>query len=437
MSVVSMVVGATTPDGATFAVKVNGRGPVRVAVADNLAMSEAVFTTSQAVDAQGVAKVTISGLAPATRYWWRVEDAGVLDTSRTGQFRTHPPVGQPASFTFAAAGDAGGPATYPGSGSELVPDRMSNHPVFNTIRARGLAGDWLFFLHLGDMHYYNLGQAGFPAATVANYRRGYDDVLAQSRQAGLYRDVPLVHVWDDHEYGPNDSDRTHPGKAQAQQVYREREPHYPLAEAAAIYHAFQIGRVQFVMWDLRSERSPRADPDGPSKTMLGAAQKAWFADLLATSDARILVVASTVQWIVGGPGGESWGSFATERQAVANLINDAGWANRTFMISADAHMLALDSGAGNAWGGWPTAVFAALDANPSGAGSEYDLLQQPGRNQYGTVEIRDLGSQIAVRLSAWKGEKLQRTHLFAVPTGSSTAVSAPMLKGRSRWAGGT
>lgn len=102
-----MVVGNTTPDGATFATKVDGGGPVRVAVADNASMAVPVFTSSQAVDAQGVAKVSISGLAAASQWWWQVEDNGVLDTSLIGRFRTHPPLGLPASFTVAVASCAG------------------------------------------------------------------------------------------------------------------------------------------------------------------------------------------------------------------------------------------------------------------------------------------------------------------------------------------
>src|SRR5690554_2859428 len=154
MAVVSAWVGAPTPDGATFVCKVDGGGPVRVAVADNEAMAGAVFTPSQAVDAQGVAKVSITGLAANTGYWWQVEDNGVLDTSLTGRFRTHPPVGSQASFTIALASCAGSSPEFPGvAGTELAPDRVSNHPVFDTIRER----DPLMFVHMGDLHYYDLG----------------------------------------------------------------------------------------------------------------------------------------------------------------------------------------------------------------------------------------------------------------------------------------
>lgn len=149
MSVISMTVGATTPDGATFVAKVDGGGPVRVNVIDAEFGQNSVFTDSAAVDAQGVAKVSIAGLAPNTRYIWQVEDAGVIDTAVTGEFLTHPPAGSQASFTICVAGDAGLASDTPGDGDELVPDRISNSPIFDVIRQRALDEGWLMFCHLG------------------------------------------------------------------------------------------------------------------------------------------------------------------------------------------------------------------------------------------------------------------------------------------------
>src|SRR5690606_18845219 len=67
------------------------------------------------------------------------------------------------------------------------------------------------------------------------YRQAYHDVLtfngtlgADARQGRFYRAVPISYVWDDHDYGPNNSDRTHVGRAAAATVYLEIVPHYPL-----------------------------------------------------------------------------------------------------------------------------------------------------------------------------------------------------------------
>ena len=67
--------------------------------------------------------------------------------------------------------------------------------------------DPLFFLHVGDFHYENLDGED-PEA----YRQAYRDVLASPAQSALYRSTPIAYMWDDHDYGPNNSDRFSPGR---------------------------------------------------------------------------------------------------------------------------------------------------------------------------------------------------------------------------------
>lgn len=427
-----MVVGGTTPEGATFVAKVDGGGPVRVAVADNGSMSAPVFTASQAVDAQGVAKVSISGLAADTGYWWQVEDNSAIDTSVTGRFRTHPVVGSAASFTVALAGDAGRNPAYPGSGSDLAADRISNHPVHETIRQRAVDEGWLAFLHLGDLHYYDLGSGSHGIAgggSLANYRTSYDDVLAQSNQAGLYRDVAWHYQWDDHDYGPNDSDGTLGTKANALAAYGERVPHYALDGSNGIYQAWQIGRVQFVGLDVRYNRDPNTDPAGPTKTMLGTAQKTWLEGILSSSTAQALVVLSSSQWI--GDGGDTWGSFADERDELVTMFGDHGWLDRMVLCHADRHAIGITGGATNLWGGFPIMLAATLDAEPAPElvdEERFDVVADtPGRDQYGTITVTDLGSEILLELGAWRDTTSLGSYTLAVVLQTPTQVGSAQV----------
>lgn len=413
MSVVSMIVGAPTPDGATFACKVNGGGPVRVAVSTDDLFISPVFTSSQAVDAQGVAKVSVTGLVAGTRYWWRTEDNAVMDETVTGQLVTAPVAGSAASFTIGCAGDAGLNPLVPGTGAVLdaTGQRVSNHPVFDTLVSRALAEDWLSFVHLGDLHYYDLGDA-FPG-TTANYRQAYDDVLAQPLQHQLYRSLPLAYAWDDHDYGPNNSDGTLATKANAATAYRERVPHFPLIDAAATYHSWEWGRVLFVLSDIRYDRSPNSDPDGPTKTMLGTAQKTWLEGVLTASTAKLLVWINPQQWL--GTATDSWASFATERAELVTMFGDTGWLGRMLILSADYHGVALDTGVNSA-GSIPVLHASALDATPgAGAGGTYDRGSFDGRDQYGTLEVADLGQALRVTMTGWQGTDVLVRYAFSVP----------------------
>lgn len=438
-----MVVGAATPDGATFVAKVDGGGPVRIAVADNSSMSGPAFTSSQAMGAEGVAKVSITGLAANAGYWWQVEDNGTLDTSVTGRFRTHPVAGSAASFTVALAGDAGRNPAYPGSGSELAPDRISNHPVHNTIRQQALAHGWLGFYHLGDLHYYDLGSGNWGivgGGSLANYRTAYDDILSQSNQAVLYRELAWHTQWDDHDFGPNDSDGTLADKANALAAYGERVPHYALDGSNGIYQSWQIGRVLFVALDVRYNRDPNTDPQSPTKTLLGSAQKTWLTNLLATSTAQALVVLSSSQWI--GDGGDTWGSFADERDELVGLFATYGWLDRMVMAYGDRHAIGITGGGTNSWGGFPIVQAASLDSEPSPELTEerFDVVgDTPGRDQYGTITVTDLGTQILLELTAWRGTTSLGSYTLAVVLQTPTQVGsaqvaefAPLITGTHR-----
>lgn len=440
MTVTGMLAAATSDTTASFAVSVT-TGPVRIVYsttepAAGVAMASASYSASTAVDAQLAAKVAVTGLTALTRYWWRVEGNGVEDTSRTGTILTPPPAGAIASFTFGASGDAGQTPAAPGyTNTELEPERISNHEVHALIGQRMLAEDWLFHVDLGDRTYYDLGNltAGFPDSTLTNYRSMYADLQLQPNQRALYDSGSDVYVWDDHDFGPNDSDGTFVGKANAAQVFRERVPHHTLPDTGGIYRSFQYGRVLVVVWDCRYDRSPIADPEGPSKTMLGTAQKAWFQNLIQTTTAEAIVIVSSVQWMSGGAGG--WAGYTTERQEIADMITAAGKASRTIMLSADAHVLAIDSGGNNAWGGWPCAVFACRDATTGTLVADYDVFgPQSDRSQYGTVAVNDLGSLITVKLTAWKGtqEQASYTKAFSIVMPASTVDIPEVISGSHR-----
>ena len=415
MSVIWMEVGATGPDSATFSVKVNGGGPVRVLVgpippADGVAIASTAATSSQAVDADGYAKLRISGLDPQTRYFWRVEDNGVEDTTLHGSFRTHPVTGLPASFSWAFIACAGSAPLVPGVGDVLYPERLSNHPVHLDVIAR----DPLGVTHMGDRGYYDPG--GVAGSTVADYQRFYDDVRLQPVQHELYRSVATDWIWDNHDsWRPGgESDGTFADKGNAQQVYRQLIPHYPLPDDEAIYHAWQVGRVQFVALDLRSYRSPNAAPDGPSKTMLGSAQKSWLLTVLASSTAKYLVLISTSVWYqpMLGIGSDTWEAFPTERAELIDMMVGFGWTPKnTAIIFGDRHAMGIDSGT-NSPGGYPAAQFAPLDdSTPSGGGTWFDTGPEGSAvGQYGILRFTDLGSAMIVDIEGWQGPTLWRTH---------------------------
>lgn len=416
MTLVNVAVGATTPTSARVVAKVT-TGDVAVLVADNADMVDPA-TYGPVATTLDVAPVTITGLNPGTKYWYQVSDDGVVDTSVTGSFRTHPPLGEPAEFTVALASCAGTSPTVPGVGPALNTNKLSNHPVFASIAGT----EPLMFCHMGDLHYYDPGSGEFvPDASLSTYRSAYDDVLHQPNQALLYRSVAWQYVWDDHDYGPNNSDATNPDKANAQQVYRERVPHYSLPGTTGltgpIYQTWQIGRVLFIASDSRSERTPNDAPDGPSKSMLGLDQKNWMRGVLETSSAEFFCWITPSVWHHQPGAIDTWMQFPDEQAEMIGMFTDLGWIDRMCAVWGDRHVLGIDSGA-NTPGNIPGFQYAGLDSSPSGVVSGlFDTGDASAeRGQWGILRFNDVGGEIRVTGTGFVDDVSIRTFTFTVDT---------------------
>ncbi|MGH8792041.1 MAG: alkaline phosphatase D family protein, partial [Stackebrandtia sp.] len=369
MSVEHVWVGALTSESAWIRAKISGE-TARLAVAeDDDDFSNPVWHGPQDPTSDGMVSVEAKNLDPDKQYMFAVEVDGKLERSFAGKFRTLPREGEPASFSFWAASCAG-------LGEEdHISERVSDDPIFDEIAKK----DFLFGVHMGDLHYRDIGSGVHvePPYDEKRYREAYDDVLtyngskgADARQGKLYRGTPLVYIWDDHDYGPNDSDGSLEHKKAAASVYRERAPHYPLpSEDDALYQSFQVGRVLFICTDVRYDRSPNDASDDEDKSMLGADQLSWMEDLLSETDAQALVWVMPDQWM--GEQEDSWASFTTERDRLVKLLGapggdeDRSWLSRMVMITGDAHNMGISSGETNEWGGFPIGQFAPLNSTPS------------------------------------------------------------------------
>lgn len=340
----------------------------------------------------------LSDLPPNTRYYYAIEAGDNLNTELTGSFQTFPEGSASFAFGFASCATTG-----------------SDHEVFQTIHMR----DPLFFLHTGDFHYENI-----TSTDPQTFRDAYEAVLGSPRQAQLYSDLPLVYIWDDHDYGPNNSDSTAPGRLAARLTYQEYLPHYPLAASSGdvpIYQAFTVGRVRFIVTDCRSARSPWSAPDNASKTMLGVEQKAWFKEqlLAARFTYPVIVWVNTLPWI-GVTGDDGWYLYTNERRELADFIAD-NHISQLCMLSGDAHMLAIDDGSNSDYSdtggaGFPVFQAAALDRAGSVKGGPYSHGAYPGGGQFGWMEVDDLGDSIVVN---WTGfnylEDTIVAYSFAMP----------------------
>lgn len=321
----------------------------------------------------GTVKLTCSGLSANTTYYYCIEAAGVLDLSMIGTFKT--PATGAHTFKFAF--------------SSCAQDN-SNHAVFDRIRAEAP----LLFLHLGDMHYRDIS-----VNNPTLYRAAYDMVQRQPRPARLLREVPTIYMYDDHDFGPNDSWSGSPGRDAAVAVYREKVPSPPKALSGAldpVYFSFEIGRVLFIVTDLRAMASQRTDADNAAKSKMGTVQKAWFKDLLTNSSGKVVVWCSTSPFITNtSAAADHWGGYNNERVELADHIK-ATCLDRIFILTGDTHALAMDDGTNGDFatgGGGAVREFTAspLDTTTGTWPATYSSGYIQNRGQFGLVEVVDTG----------------------------------------------
>jgi phosphodiesterase/alkaline phosphatase D-like protein len=379
--------GAVTGDSARIVTRVaRGVRQVRLVVTPDRAGAEARTYPANGYatpDAQWVAAFDLDGLEQATRYRYRVEtpDGARMD----GRFRTY--ADGPFSFRLAFSSCA---------------TTASNDSVFDAIRAK--APD--LFVHMGDLHYLDIYKDDADA-----FRRAYDRVLDSPRQSALYRATPILYMFDDHDFGRNNADTTSASRSAAQEVYKERVPHYPLhGKGDTLQQAFDIGRVRVILTDMRSGRTPPTVPR-EERTMLGSEQLRWLeAELTRSREAPLVVWVNTVPWITRSNERtvEGWAAYPEERTRIADLIERLGLTARVVMLSGDGHMAAIDDGTNSAYmsnrregaRGFVVAHAAPLDRWPRTKGGPYSHGISRRNNQFGLLDVADNGTSLEVTISA-------------------------------------
>lgn len=396
--------GNVTPTSATVSIRLNSPGlKVRLQASRAESLVPAVYSSvaTTATVTGNTVKLTLQGLVPDTEYFYGIEVAGTLrsDPQSRGKFRTFP-LGR-ASFriAFASCGD------FRAADQSAFPAIIEERP--------------LLFIHTGDLHYSDTN------STVADdYRYNYDNVLGHFAQGPLFRSLPVAYMWDDHDFSGNDSDTTAVGRDTARAVYKERVPHYPLGAAGGtVAQAFTVGRVRFIMTDLRSGAVSPNLKESATKTKMSSGQKAWFKQELinARDNAFPLIV-----WVCPDPwiaqarlGDDNWGGYTTERTEIANFLRD-NRINNVTIVSGDMHGLAFDDGTNSDYatgGGAPLTVLhaAALTQEGSIKGGPYSSGAIPGSPQFGILEVYDNGgTSVACRflgMHAAEGRKL--VHIFS------------------------
>ncbi len=150
-------------------------------------------------------------------------------------------------------------------------------------------------------------------------------------------------IWDDHDYGPNNADRSFWNKDLTLDAFRLfwanpcEDGVADLEEGTAC--TFRWSDVRFFLLDNRWWRSPNRRTTG-DRQMLGEEQIRWLVDALASSRAPFKVIAVGSQVLNPVRGSENYARFAGERRELLDRIREEGIRGVVF-LTGDRHMTEL------------------------------------------------------------------------------------------------
>ena len=189
---------------------------------------------------------------------------------------------------------------------------------------------------------------------LARQRKRYGEFLGQPGMAEWLSSTPLAAVWDDHDFGLNDTDGRLKGKERSLQAFREWHANASFGTGTeGVHHRFRLGPMEVFMLDTRwFSRTARcapaeaADPviDGAADaataggwTLLGREQWTWLREGLAASTAPIKVIVSSMVFnsSVRPLKTDYWGMYPEEYARLMRMVRDVP--GGVVLVSGDVH----------------------------------------------------------------------------------------------------
>ncbi|AFH49936.1 Alkaline phosphatase D [Ignavibacterium album JCM 16511] len=192
-----------------------------------------------------------------------------------------------------------------------------------------------FMLWLGDNYY--LREADWDSWSGILHRITHTRSLPELQP--LLGSVHHYAIWDDHDFGPNNSNRGFWNKEKTLEAFKLFwvNPSYGIDGNKGITTFFEWADVDFFLMDDRYFRSPNELTD-KNKPYLGDEQIQWLIDNLVTSNApfKIIAIGGQVLNPVSGRGIETYEMFKKEKEMLLSLI-EKNKIEGVIFLSGDRH----------------------------------------------------------------------------------------------------
>jgi len=242
-----------------------------------------------------------------------------FQTQTLWQWRTDPP-----EFNFAI-----GSCTYINETKDDRPNRPygGQYAIFNSI----LDKDPDFMIWLGDNTY--LREPDF--LTNRGIRHRYRHTRSTPELQPLLGSVHHYATWDDHDYGPNDSDASYVNKPLTEAAFNDYWGNLTtdVTGEGGVTSQFLWNDVAFFMLDDRYHRDPNRQQ---TQRLLGEAQLDWLIRALRSSRAPFKIIGIGGQTITDAAVYENYATFPEERETLLRRLHEEKIEGVLF-LSGDRH----------------------------------------------------------------------------------------------------
>ncbi|MEY4135604.1 MAG: alkaline phosphatase D family protein [Saprospiraceae bacterium] len=168
--------------------------------------------------------------------------------------------------------------------------------------------------------------------------------------------MPVVGIWDDHDYGVNDGGKSYSKKQESQQLlldFLDVPPGDPARSREGAYQSYTFGpkgqKVHVILLDGRYFRDTleRGTPGSglrykpnPEGDILGEAQWKWLKATLRKSDAQVHIIGCGIQFLPEEQKFEKWANFPKARRRLLDLLAKTR-PKGLLLISGDRHIAEL------------------------------------------------------------------------------------------------
>jgi alkaline phosphatase D len=249
------------------------------------------------------------------------------------------------------------PGTPYGSGHEIL-DAMAEEEVN-------------FMLWLGDNTY--LREVDWNSWTGIIHRNTH--TRSYPGLQPLLGDIHHYAIWDDHDYGPNDSDRSYWGKDMTMDAFQLfwANPNYNVTGKGGITGTFMWNDCQFFLLDNRWFRSSE-QYDGQ---ILGEDQILWLIEALRFSQASFKFICIGGQFLSDAKIGDNHANFELERSMILNKIDEHDIPGVVF-INGDRHSSEISTWTSNRGNIYYEATCSSITAGSSDHSSDPNNLRVEG-----------------------------------------------------------